>query len=69
MSLRTTAPDNAIMESFFDKLKVENDTLNRYSSAKELMDVLNDWILYYNNIRIQTKLNGHSLLEYLQMAT
>ncbi|MBJ7617922.1 IS3 family transposase, partial [Weissella confusa] len=26
------------------------------------------WILYYNNTRIQAKLNGHSPVEYRQMA-
>ncbi|NKN80478.1 IS3 family transposase, partial [Weissella cibaria] len=56
MSRRATALDNAVMESFFNKLKVEIGPLNNYSSAKELIDAINNWILYYNNTRIQAKL-------------
>ncbi|MDQ2158781.1 IS3 family transposase, partial [Weissella cibaria] len=68
MSRRATALDNAVMESFFNKLKVEIGPLNNYSSSKELIDAINNWILYYNNTRIQAKLNGHSPVEYRQMA-
>ena len=68
MSRRATALDNAVMESFFNKLKVEIGPLNKYSSAKALVDAVKKWILYYNNTRIQTKLNGHSPVEYRQMA-
>ncbi|MGL5746769.1 MAG: IS3 family transposase, partial [Weissella cibaria] len=68
MSRRATALDNAVMESFFNKLKVEIGPLNNYSSAKELIDAIDNWILYYNNTRIQAKLNGHSPVEYRQMA-
>lgn len=67
MSRRATALDNAVMGSFFNKLKVEIGPLNNYSSAKELIDAINSWILYYNNTRIQAKLNGHSPVEYRQM--
>ncbi|MFL2053091.1 IS3 family transposase [Leuconostoc mesenteroides] len=68
MSRRATALDNAVMESFFNKLKVEIGPLDNYSSAKELIDAINNWILYYNNTRIQAKLNGHSPVEHRQMA-
>ncbi|WP_369414744.1 IS3 family transposase [Leuconostoc lactis] len=39
-----------------------------YSSTKALIDAVNNWILYDNNTRIQTKLNGHSPVEYRQLA-
>lgn len=68
MSRRATALDNTVMESFFNKLKGEIGPLDNYSSAKELIDAINNWILYYNNTRIQAKLNGHSPVEYRQMA-
>ncbi|MFL1695479.1 transposase [Weissella kandleri] len=68
MSRRATALDNAVMESSFNKLKVEIGPLNYFSSAKELIVEINSWILYYNNSRIQSKLNGHSPVEYRQMA-
>ncbi|MGC6552317.1 IS3 family transposase [Streptococcus sp. VTCC 12905] len=37
-------------------------------NSKELIHAINDWIRYYNNACIQTKLNGHSSVEYQQMA-
>ncbi|MBA5813280.1 hypothetical protein GXP73_03910 [Leuconostoc lactis] len=42
--------------------------LNKYSSAKALIDAVNNWILDDNNTRIQTKSSGHSSVEYRQMA-
>lgn len=38
------------------------------NQLKKLIHAINDWIRYYNNARIQTKLNGHSSVEYQQMA-
>ncbi|WP_428833365.1 IS3 family transposase [Leuconostoc lactis] len=32
------------------------------------MNAVNNWILYYNNTRIQIKLSGHSPVEYRQLA-
>lgn len=64
MSRRATALDNVIMESFFNKLKVEIGTLTNDTSVKKLIDPINNWILYYNNTRIRAKLNGHSPVEY-----
>lgn len=69
MSRCATALDNAVMQSFFNQLKVEIDPLTKYSSAKELIDVINSWILYYHNTRIPVKLNDHSPGEYWQMAS
>ncbi|WP_083485513.1 IS3 family transposase [Weissella kandleri] len=64
MSRCATALDNAVMQSFFNQLKVEIDPLTKYSSTKELIDVINSWILYYHNTRIPVKLNDHSPGEY-----
>ncbi|MCT0043017.1 hypothetical protein EFL87_11445 [Weissella confusa] len=41
--------------------------MNRYSLIR-LDKPFITWILYYNNTRIQAKLNGHSPVEYRQMA-
>ncbi|QBZ04620.1 hypothetical protein C6P08_05270 [Weissella confusa] len=41
---------------------------NIYPSTKALIDAINNWIRYDNNTRIQAKLNGHSPVEYRQMA-
>ncbi|ORN24359.1 Integrase core domain protein [Lentilactobacillus parabuchneri] len=64
MSRRATCLDNACMESFFDKLKVEVDDLLNYSSAEELITAVRNWITYYNTHRIQMKLGGTSPIKY-----
>lgn len=64
MSWRATCLDNACMESFFDKLKVEVDDLSNYSSAEELITAVRNWITYYNTHRIQMKLGGTSPIKH-----
>lgn len=66
MSRRATCLDNAAMESFFNKLKVEIGPLKNFSSAQELMKQVKNWLIYYNNQRIQTKLGGKSPKEFRQ---
>ncbi|MCS9997246.1 hypothetical protein EFL81_10605 [Weissella confusa] len=68
ISRRATALDNST-ESFINKLKVEIEPLNNYSSAKELIETFNTWIKYYNNTPIQTNINGYSPVVHRQMAT
>ncbi len=69
MSRKATALDNAVIESFFNKLKVEIGSLKQFESAKQLMDTIKQWLDYYNNERIQTKLKGQSPVEYRQLAS
>lgn len=66
MSRRATCLDNACIESFFNKLKVEVDNLQQYNSAKELILKIESWITYYNTKRIQMKLGGTSPVKYRQ---
>jgi putative transposase len=68
MSRRATCLDNACIESFFNKLKVEIDDLRQYNSAKELMLKIESWINDYNTKRIQMKLGGTSPIKYRQRA-
>ena len=68
MSRRATCLDNACMESFFNKLKVEIGDLKQYHSASELIFAIKSWITYYNNNRIQMKLGGQSPIKYRQQA-
>lgn len=68
MSYRVRCLDNACIESFFNKLKVEIGNLKQFNSPKELMQVIKIWIKYYNTKRIQVKLDGLSLIEYQQQA-
>ena len=64
MSRRATCLDNACVESFFNKLKVELDDLKQYNSGKELIKAIEKWIHYYNKTRIQMKLGGLSPITY-----
>ena len=68
MSRRATCLDNAAMESFFNKIKVELGPLNQYSTSHELTKEIKNWIKYYNNERIQVKLNGQSPVKFRQLA-
>lgn len=68
MSRRATCLDNACIESFFNKLKVELGGLNQYQSARELIEAIKSWINYYNLNRIQMKLGGKSPIKYRQLA-
>ncbi|KRK49563.1 IS3 family transposase [Secundilactobacillus kimchicus] len=68
MARRATCLDNACIESFFNKLKVELGNLNQYRSAQELIKAIKSWISYYNTRRIQMKLGGKSPIKYRQLA-
>ncbi len=56
--------DNAAMESFFGTLKSEYFYLNKFERLKELETGLKEYIHYYNNDRIKTKLKGLSPVQY-----
>ena len=64
MSRKGNCLDNAAMESFFGTLKSEYFYLNKFESVKELEKGLKDYIHYYNNDRIKTKLKGLSPVQY-----
>jgi transposase InsO family protein len=64
MSRRGNCLDNAAMESFFGTLKSEYFYLNKFENVKELEEGLKEYINYYNNDRIKTKLKGLSPVQY-----
>jgi transposase InsO family protein len=64
MSRKGNCLDNATMESFFGTLKSEYFYLNQFESVKELEKGLKEYIHYYNNDRIKTKLKGLSPVQY-----
>jgi transposase InsO family protein len=64
MSRRGNCLDNAAMESFFGTLKSEYFYLNKFDNIKELEAGLKEYIHYYNNYRIKTKLKGLSPVQY-----
>jgi transposase InsO family protein len=56
MSRKGNCLDNAAMESFFGTLKSEFFYLNEFGSIEQLATGINDYIRYYNEERIKTRL-------------
>ncbi|WP_336183978.1 IS3 family transposase [Bacillus sp. 205(2023)] len=70
MSRKGTPADNASIESFHSSLKSETfylNSINRTTTAI-VERTVKEYIYYYNNIRIQTKLNSQSPISYRQLA-
>ena len=66
MSRKGNRPDNGMIESFFGILKSEMfyGFENTFQSLDELEEAITDYIFYYNNRRIKTKLKGLSPVQY-----
>ena len=52
------------MESFFGRMKTECFHGKSFTSIDELEKVINDYVRYYNEERIQLKLKGLSPIQY-----
>ncbi len=55
--------DNGAMENFFGRLKVEMFYGEKFESVNAFIEELKEYIRYYNNDRISTKLKGRSLVQ------
>lgn len=64
MSRKGNCLDNSIMENFFAILKSEFVYIEDFSNVDEFISKLDEYILYYNNKRIKSKLKGLSPVEY-----
>ncbi|MBT2710790.1 IS3 family transposase [Pseudomonas sp. ISL-84] len=66
MSRKGNCHDNAVIESFHSSLKSEGLKDQKRSSLShcKLVDIVNQYMYYYNEIRIQAKLNYLSPIEY-----
>ena len=64
MSRKGNCLDNAAMESFFGRMKTECFHGKSFTSIDELEKVINDYVRYYNEKRIQLKLKGLSPIQY-----
>ena len=64
MSRKGNCLDNAAMESFFGRMKTECFHGKSFTSIDELEKVINDYVRYYNEERIQLKLKGLSPTQY-----
>ncbi len=70
MSRKGTPADNSPIETFHSSLKSETfylDEIYRTTNAC-VIQIVEEYIHYYNNIRIQTKLNSQSPVRYRQKA-
>ena len=56
--------DNGSMENFFGRLKVEMFYGEKFESVDAFIVELHNYIYYYNNDRISTKLKGMSPVQY-----
>lgn len=64
MSRKGNCLDNAIMENFFGILKTEMFYGEHFEDINDFIRKLKEYIEWYNNVRIKTKLNGMSPTEY-----
>lgn len=64
MSRKGNCLDNAIMENFFGLLKSELLYLKKFNDFGEFVVELEEYIRYYNNKRIKSKLKGLSPVQY-----
>lgn len=64
MSRKATCADNASMENFFGILKQEMYYGEKLMTYGELKQEIEEYIAYYNNERIKTKLAGLSPVQY-----
>ena len=68
MSRKGNCYDNAVMENFFGHLKEEMFHRVRFISTDALTAHLTEYIRWYNNDRISTKLKGLSPVQYRAQA-
>ena len=64
MSRKGNCLDNSVIENFFGRMKTEMFYGLKYDSLEELKEAIHDYIYYYNNKRIKSKLKGLSPVEY-----
>jgi putative transposase len=68
MSRKGNCYDNAVMENFFGHLKEELFHHVRFLTVEALEAALHEYIRWYNNERISTKLEGLSPVQYRAQA-
>ncbi|QKI07665.1 IS3 family transposase [Staphylococcus warneri] len=64
MSRKGNCLDNALMENFFGLLKQEMFYGNQFQHFDQLKQAIHQYIDFYNNERIKTKLKGLSPKNY-----
>jgi len=70
MSRKGNSIDDGLMENFFGILKTEMfyDQEDNYKNINELSKAIDEYIYYYNNDRIKSRLKGLTPIEYRNQA-
>lgn len=70
MSRKGTPADNSPIEAFHSSLKSETFYLDdiHHTTNAHVIQIVEEYITYYNNIRIQTKLGNLSPVQYRKQA-
>ncbi|MDE8692454.1 integrase core domain-containing protein, partial [Faecalibacterium sp. DFI.5.82] len=66
MSHRATCLDNAACKTVFSKLKAEIGTDTSYHNQDKLIQAIEEWLHFYNERHIQTKLGNQTPYQYEQ---
>ncbi len=64
MSRKGNCLDNAAMESFFGRMKTERFYGKSFKTVDEIKIMIDEYVYYYNEERIQLKLKGLSPIQY-----
>lgn len=64
MSRKGNCLDNAMAENFFGIMKSELLYPNQFESSEDFIKALEEYIYYYNNKRIKSRLKGKSPVQY-----
>ena len=70
MSRKGNSIDDGLMENFFGLLKTEMfyEQEYKYKDLNDLSKAIDDYIYYYNNDRIKSRLKGLTPIEYRNQA-
>ena len=64
MSRKGNCLDNSMMENFFGIMKSELLYVEKFDSPQAFIKALEEYIEYYNNKRIKSRLKGKSPVQY-----
>ncbi|MDK7750698.1 IS3 family transposase, partial [Brevibacterium sp. UMB10442] len=64
MSRKGNCYDNAVIENFFSHLKTEMYHGETFNNIKEFTNAIDEYINWYNNQRLQERLNGQTPMQY-----
>lgn len=68
VSYKGSCVDNVPIESFFSALKSETIHLHKHITREQMVNIVNNYITYYNNHRLQEQLKELAPNQYRQLA-